>query len=228
MRRTRIEKALDWDFIFKAGLIISIVLSSILLLINYFYKLTSYPIIMFFLLPVLWAIVGMLLARKYSSAEQRSMHKVSDFGVLSLCGYFGAFFLTLYGLKTKSTITFIAAVLVYLIFYYYSWKSIKSYLTQKNIPLNWSLVWIIGGLLFMLAVGVAILQAIWNVMVAGVVLVIGIFLIFNHLWEKLVRQFWYSRQSRIYLEMGLAFNFLSLVLWVFVFIVVGMILFISG
>ncbi|MFA6460693.1 MAG: hypothetical protein WCV90_00365 [Candidatus Woesearchaeota archaeon] len=222
---TKEEKAKDWDFIFKSGLVFTLVLSALLFILNYSLNFTKYPIILFFSLPVAWSIIGLILSRKYSSAEQRDMHKVSDFIVLSLCGFFGAFFLTLYALKTKDWWNLYLAVLVFLGFHYYSLVSLQKYLEQKNIQFNWNKVWLISIMLIVLAVVIAILQQYWTTLGAIILLIAGIIYIFTQYWTNLTRQFWYAQRYRVFLVMGFAFSFLSLVLWAFVFIVVGFLLY---
>jgi len=218
-------KAKDWDFIFKFGLITTLVVSALLLIINYFLDFTQYPLILFFSLPVAWSIIGLILSRKYSSAEQRDMHKVSDYVVLSLCGFFGAFFLTLYALKTKDWWNLYLAVLIFLGFHYYSLVSLQKYLQQKNIQFNWNLVWIISIMLIVLAIAVSVIQQYWSKLLALIILITGFGYIFLQYWERLTRQFWYSQRYRVFLVLGFAFNFLSLVLWSFVFMVVGFLLY---
>jgi hypothetical protein len=218
------EHALDWDMLFKTILVITIIVSTALLIVNYFYQLTESPLIMFFSLPVAWVIIGQILAHKYSSAEQRDMHNVSDFGVLSLCGYFAAFFLMMYGLKTKEAITFILAVIVFLVFYGYSWKVFKAYMIQRNIHFEWGMAKIILLILFLLAVITALLSQMWNPLWALVLLVAGVIYVFVKFWGKLTKAFWYAQRYRPFIVFGLVFSFLSLVLWTFVFVVVGVLM----
>ncbi|MBI4980426.1 hypothetical protein HZC30_02610 [Candidatus Woesearchaeota archaeon] len=215
------KKAWDWDRGFKAVLVATIIISAVLLVVNYFEQLTEYPLIMFFSLPAAWAVIGQVLAHKYSSAEQRDMHKVSDFGVLSLCGYFAAFFLVLYGLKTKEIITFMLAVIVFFVFYGYSWKVFKAYMVQRNIHFEWGMAKIILLLLFLLAVITGLLSQMWDQLWALVLLVAGVIYLFKQFWGKLTKAFWYAQRYRAFIVFGLVFSFLSLVLWTFVFVVVG-------
>ncbi len=215
------EHALDWDVLFKAVLVVTIIISAVLLVVNYFYKLTEYPLIMFFSLPVAWAVIGQILAHKYSSAEQRDMHKVSDFGVLSLCGYFAAFFLVMYGLKTKEAITSILAVIVFLVFYGYSWKVFKTYMIQRNIHFEWGMAKIILLILFLLAVITALLSQMWSPLWGLVLLIAGVIYVLVKFWGKLTKAFWYAQRYRTFIVFGLVFSFLSLVLWAFVFTVVA-------
>ncbi|MBI4983338.1 hypothetical protein HZC32_01730 [Candidatus Woesearchaeota archaeon] len=215
------RKTRDWDLIFKVGLMVTLVISGTLLGINYVYEITKYSLMLFFSLPVVWSIIGMLLAQKYSSPEQRNMHKVSDFIVQSLVGFFGAFFLMLYWLKSKSILLFIAAIAVLFVFHGYSLRSLRRYLVQRNIPVNWLLVWTITGLLMITAAVAAFIQQFWSTLWALIVLVMGTIFIISKFWRSLTKQFWYAQRYRVFITMGFAFSFVSLVLWTFVFISVG-------
>jgi hypothetical protein len=212
------EKAKDWDFIFKFGLVFTLLLSGSLFIVNLFVKITEYPLLLLFALPALWSIIGLPLAHKYSSAEMRDMHRVSDFVILSLCGYFAAFFLTVYSLKSKSLFSIIIGIVIYLLFYYYSWKSLRKFMHNKNIPLDWSLALSIGIMLLCLsgicAWAIHTLSRIWGI----VILIAGIIFILSKYWGLLVRQFQYANRYRAFIYSGLAFNYFSLVLWVFVFV----------
>lgn len=216
------SRAKDWDFIFKAGLVFTLLISAALFIFNRFVKITDYPLVLLFALPVMWSIVGMIMAHKYSSAETRDMHRVSDYVVLSLCGYFAAFFLVLYSLKSKSIWSLAAAVLVYLLFYYSSWKSLRLFLEHKNIPLDWSLVWMMGVMLFIVAGISAWLMQSWSQLWGVVLLVAGVISVLGKFWGRLVRSFGYAERYKAFIYAGLAFNYFSLVLWTLVLVAVGM------
>lgn len=218
-------KGRDWDFIFKAGLIFTLTLSAVMLVVNYFKEFTEYPLILFFALPVAWSIIGMILAKRYSSAETRDMHKVSDFIIISLCGYFAAFFLVLYALKNNSWWNLFWAILAFLGFNYYSFISLQRYLDQKNILLNWNPVWLMSGLLIVLSAFVAFVQQYFDKFLAIVILLVGIFYLFFEYWNRISKQFWYTERYRVFLVSGFSFNFISLVLWSFIFIVSGFLIY---
>jgi hypothetical protein len=211
------KKAKDWDFIFKAGLVLTLIFSAALLVLNFFIKLTDYPLLLFFALPVAWSIIGMVLAHKYSSAETRDMHKVSDYVVLSLCGYFGAFFLTVYALDGNSVVNYVLAIVFYLVFYYSSWKSLRGFMEQKNIPLEWGLAWFIGVAFFIIAVLSGGLMQNWSWFLGILILMLGIIFLLWKYWGRLVRQFGYAERYRKFIYAGLAFNYFSLILWTLIF-----------
>lgn len=221
------QKYGDWDAVFKWGLLIALLLSAVLLVLNYFYGFTQHYFIAFFSLPTAWAIVGMFLAHRFSAPEQRNMHQVSDYILLSLCGYFVAFFLVLYGLKDQTIFSIAAAVILYFIFYYYSWRSLNNSLCQKNILLERKEAWRMGLLLFLLSLLSAFLFQFWNRFGAIIILIGGTIGIFQQYWSKLSRQFEYSRY-RTYLTTGIIFNFLSLVLWTLAFTLSALILLLSA
>jgi len=219
------EKVTDWDFIFKAGLIITLIISAALLVFNYFLDWTEYALILFFALPVAWSIIGLMMAKRYSSAETRDMHKVSDFIIISLCGYFAAFFLVLYALKNSNWWDLFWAVVVFLGFHYYSYISLQKYLDRRNILFNWNPVWLMSGLLILLSVFVAFVQQYFDKFLAVIIFLAGIIYLFFQYWNKISKQFWYAQRYRVFLVSGFAFNFLSLVLWSFVFIVSGFLIY---
>ncbi|MEK6938283.1 MAG: hypothetical protein AABX04_04530 [Nanoarchaeota archaeon] len=218
-------KAKDWDYLFKFGLVLALMISAVLLVLNYFFDYTEYALTLFFALPVVWSIIGMMLARKYSSAETRDMHKVSDFNILSLCGYFATFFLTLYALKNHSWWDLFIAAVVFLFFHYYSYLSLRRYLEQKNIPFKWNKIIIMSLLLLVLAVFVAIVQQYFSKFLAVILLLVGISYLFFQYWNKITKQFWYAQRFRVFLVFGFAFNFISLVLWTFILVVSGFLIY---
>jgi hypothetical protein len=212
------EKAKDWDFIFKFGLVFTLLLSGSLFIVNLFVKITEYPLLLLFALPALWSIIGLPLAHKYSSAEMRDMHRVSDFVILSLCGYFAAFFLTVYTIKTRSLIALVFAVLVYLLLYYYSWVSLRRFMERKNIPLDWLLALLLGLMLLCLS-GVCAwvilsISRIWGILI----LIAGVIFILSKYWGQLVKQFGYATRYKPFIYFGLSFNYFSLLLWTLVFV----------
>jgi len=180
---------------------------------------------LFFALPAAWSIIGLLLAKGFSSAETRDMHKVSDFIVISLCGYFGTFFLVLYALKKNDWWNLFWAAMVFLGFHYYSYISLQRYLDQKNIQFNWTPVWLMSGLLLVLSAFVAFVQQYFDKFLAIIILFAGIVYIFFQYWGKINKQFWYAQRFRVFLVSGFVFNFLSLVLWSFVLIVSGFLIY---
>lgn len=218
-------KAKDWDYLFKMGLVLTLIISAALLVLNFFLEFTSYALALFFALPITWSILGMILARKYSSAETRDMHKVSDFIIISLCGYFAAFFLTLYALKKDSWWNLFIAAAVFLLFHYYSYVSLRKYLEQKNIPFRWNKVIGMSLLLLILAVFVALVQQYSSKFLAIIILFGGIIYLFLRYWNKITKQFWYAQRFRVFLVFGFAFNFISLTLWTFILVVSGLLIY---
>jgi len=214
------EKAKDWDFIFKAGLVFSLFFSAIISGYNLFNKITDYPLLLLFALPAIWSIIGLLMAQKYSSAETRDMHRVSDYVLLSLCGYFAAFFLTVYSLKSKSLFSLVAGILVYLVCYYYSWSALRKFMRHKNIPLDWGLAWCLGIILLALAITCGWFMHAISIGWGMGILLIAIVLVLSKYWGQLVKQFLYTQRYRAFIYSGLAFNYFSLVLWALVFMLV--------